>query len=287
MQPALGWKAHKLSAPHAENRYGAVRQATTTVTPPMPTPTTDQPAGSQMPISSCLFVATSFFPTYGASNAAHCWRPAAGVAWALSISTLAVAQPTANMPSIPKMMVSRFIVADHIRAGKRRVPFARRKPWVTLRGMTDQGIKTQIDAAFRKARLERDEPTKLVIGMLKSKVLLELKSGSGAVENDELWLRVVAAYAKQVRKTIGELEPLGAQAAEALAEARFELEFCERFLPKKLDAAATEDLVRKLAADNGITDKKQMGKLMGLIMKNHKDDVDGDLARAAAESVLS
>lgn len=170
---------------------------------------------------------------------------------------------------------------------KRRVPFALTLPWVTLRGMTDQGIKAQIDAAFRKARLERDEPTKLVIGMLKSKVLLELKSGSGVTEDDELWLRNVAAYAKQVRKTIGELEPLGAQAAEALAEARFELAFCERFLPKKLDAAATEALVRKLAADNGITDKKQMGKLMGLIMKNHKDDVDGDLARAAAESVLS
>jgi hypothetical protein len=100
--------------------------------------------------------------------------------------------------------------------------------------MTDQGIKAQIDAAFRKARLERDEPTKLVIGMLKSKVLLELKSGSGVTEDDELWLRNVAAYAKQVRKTIAELEPLGAQAAQALAEARFELEFCERFLPKKL-----------------------------------------------------
>jgi uncharacterized protein YqeY len=156
-----------------------------------------------------------------------------------------------------------------------------------MRAMTDQGIKAQIDAAFRKARLERDEPTKTVIGMLKSKVLLELKSGSGVTEDDELWLRTVAAYAKQVRKTIGELEPLGAQAAAALAEARFELEFCERFLPKKLDAAATEALVRKLAADNGITDKKQMGKLMGLIMKNHKDEVDGDLARAAAESVLS
>jgi uncharacterized protein YqeY len=166
------------------------------------------------------------------------------------------------------------------------MPFAPRKPWGTLRAMTDQGIKAQIDAAFRKARLERDEPTKLVIGMLKSKVLLELKPGSG-VTDDELWLRNVAAYAKQVRKTMAELEPLGAQAAEALAEARFELAFCERFLPTKLDAAATDALVRKLAADNGITDKKQMGKLMGLIMKNHKDEVDGDLARAAAESVLS
>lgn len=153
--------------------------------------------------------------------------------------------------------------------------------------MSDDGIKARIDKAFRKARLERDEPTKTVIGMLKSKVLLELKSGSGVEENEELWLKTIAAYAKQARKTIDELEKLGDQAAEALAEARFELAFCDDYLPKKLDAAATEALVRKLAADNGITDKKQMGRLMGLIMKNHKDEVDGDLARQAAESVLT
>ncbi|MFO7564917.1 MAG: GatB/YqeY domain-containing protein [Enhygromyxa sp.] len=152
--------------------------------------------------------------------------------------------------------------------------------------MTETGIKAQIDQAFRKARLERDEATKTVIGMLKNKVLTELKSGSGAVENDELWLASIAAYAKQCRKTLAELEPLGEKAADAVAEARFELEFCERFLPNKLDAEATEALVRKIAQDNGISDKKQMGRLMGLIMKNHRDEIDGDLARQAAEKVL-
>ena len=153
--------------------------------------------------------------------------------------------------------------------------------------MSDTGIKAQIEQAFRKARLERDEPTKTVIGMIKNKVLMELKSGSGVADDDELWLRNVTVYAKQVRKTIAELEPLGDKAADALAESHFELEFCDRFLPKKLDAAATDALVAKLAADNGISDKKQMGRLMGLIMKNHKDEVDGDLVRQAAEKVLS
>ena len=153
--------------------------------------------------------------------------------------------------------------------------------------MSDSGIKAQIDKAFRKARLERDEPTKLVIGMIKNKVLTELKSGSGVEETDELWLKNVTAYAKQVRKTITELEPLGDRAAEALAEARFELEFCDQFLPKKLDAEATNALVRELAQANGITEKKQMGRLMGLIMKSHRDEVDGDLVRKAAEQVLA
>lgn len=152
--------------------------------------------------------------------------------------------------------------------------------------MTQTGIKTQIEQAFRKARLERDEPTKTVISMIKNKVLMELKSGSGVADDDALWFKNVAAYAKQSRKTIAELEGLGDKAAEALAEARFELEFCEQFLPKKLDAAATEALVRKLAADNGLSSKKQMGRLMGLIMKSHRDEVDGDLVRQAAEAVL-
>lgn len=153
--------------------------------------------------------------------------------------------------------------------------------------MSDSGIKAQIDQAFRKARLERDERTKTVIGMIKNKVLTQLKSGKDVSEDDALWLETIAAYAKQVRKTIAELEPLGERAAEALDEARFELSFCEQYLPKKLDAAATEALVRKLAEDNGIRSKKQMGRLMGLIMKNHRDEVDGDLARKAAEGVLS
>lgn len=153
--------------------------------------------------------------------------------------------------------------------------------------MSEDGIKAQIKQAFRKARLERDEPTKTVIGMIKARVVNELKSGSGVEDDDALWQRNVESYAKQVKKTIAELEPLGDQAAEALAEARFEYGFCEQFLPKKLDADATEALVRKLAADNGISDKKQMGRLMGLVMKNHRDEVDGDLARRAAEAVLS
>ena len=157
----------------------------------------------------------------------------------------------------------------------------------TLRAMSDSGIKAQIEKAFRKARLERDEPTKIVISMIKNKVLMELKSGSGAEDNDELWLTNVAAYAKQVRKTIAELEGLGDKASEALAEARFELEFCQQYLPTKLDAEATEALVRKLAEDNGITSIKQMGRLMGLVMKNHRDEIEGDLARKAAEKVLS
>jgi uncharacterized protein YqeY len=148
-------------------------------------------------------------------------------------------------------------------------------------------IKEQIEAKLRDARIARDERAKNVIGMLKSKVLNEIKSGSGAVENDELWLATITSYAKQVRKAIPEYEKAGERGLEMIDEARFELAFCEQFLPRKLGAAETEAIVRELAAANAIKDPKMIGKLVGLVMKSHKDDVDGDLLRQIAQRVLA
>jgi len=147
-------------------------------------------------------------------------------------------------------------------------------------------IRQQIDAALRQARLDRDDPTKTVIGMLKAKVLNELKSGQDVEENDELWLKALASYAKQLKKSMAQFEGMGQRGAEALADAQFELSFCEQFLPTKLDEEATEALVRKIAADSGITNIKMMGQLMGLIMRSHRDEVDPSFAQKAAKKVL-
>lgn len=149
------------------------------------------------------------------------------------------------------------------------------------------GIRQQIDAKFKQARLDRDERTKTVIGMLKSKVLNELKSGKGAEETDELWIGILSTYVKQLRKSAAEYERAGERGKEPLEELAFEIAFCEQFLPTKLDEAATEELVRRLASELGVTELKQQGKLMGAIMKNHRDEIDGDLARQIVQKVLS
>jgi uncharacterized protein YqeY len=136
-------------------------------------------------------------------------------------------------------------------------------------------VRDQIEALLRKARVERDEPTRNVIGMIKNKVLVALKSGSG-----------VQAYAKEVQKAIRAYEEVGEQGATLLAEARFELAFCEQFLPKRLDEAATAALLRALATEHSITDPKQAGKLVGLLMKTHREVVDPAIAKKAAEAIL-
>jgi len=148
-------------------------------------------------------------------------------------------------------------------------------------------IKEQIEAKLKEARIARDERARNVIGMLKSKVLVEIKSGSGATETDELWLSTIKSYSKQVRKAIPEYEKAGERGLDLLDEAKFEIEFCEQFLPKKLDEVATLAIVREVAALHGITGPKMIGKLLGLVLKDHKDDLDGDLLRQVAQRVLA
>lgn len=149
-------------------------------------------------------------------------------------------------------------------------------------------IRDDIEARMRQARKDRDEPTLNVIGMIKNKVLMELKSGSGVADDDDLWRNVLGAYVKQLRKSIPEFEKAGERGAAALEDVKFELAFCEQFLPTKLDADATEALVRRIVADNGLGDvgAKGTGKVMGLLMKSHKDELDSELTKAAVAKVL-
>jgi uncharacterized protein len=147
-------------------------------------------------------------------------------------------------------------------------------------------IREELEARLKQARRERDERTKNVIAMLKNKVLTELKSGSGRQEDEALWNEMLASYAKQLRKALVELEKAGERGAEAREETRFELAFCEAFLPQKLDEAGTEALVRKVATEHGISDPKGLGKLMGILMKEHRETIDGQLARVVASRVL-
>jgi uncharacterized protein YqeY len=109
------------------------------------------------------------------------------------------------------------------------------------------------------------------------------KGSSGQVD-DALVLDVIGAYRKQLQKAVAEFDKVGERGAAQAAVLRFEIEFCERYLPKTMDEAAVRALVRERIAALGIADPKQAGRLVGDIMKTHKGQVDaGDVKRVAEE----
>jgi uncharacterized protein len=146
-------------------------------------------------------------------------------------------------------------------------------------------LPQQLDDTLKTAIKDKDTRTANVVRMLKTRLAerTTAKGFSGTVD-DALVLDVIGAYRKQLQKALTEYEKVGDRGAEQAAELRFEIEFCERFLPKGLDDAALRALVSERLKALNITDAKQAGRLVGDVMKTHKGQVDaGDVKRVAEE----
>ena len=146
-------------------------------------------------------------------------------------------------------------------------------------------IEQDLDRQLKQALRDKDQPTLDVVRMIKSKVQERRTAKGFSGEVDDALLRdVIAAYKKQLQKAFEEYEKLGERGAAQVAQLRFEIAFCERFLPRGLDESAVRNLVLDRMKSLGITDPKQSGRLVGDIMKTHKGQVDaGDVKRIADE----
>lgn len=131
----------------------------------------------------------------------------------------------------------------------------------------------------------RDTRTADVLRMLKSRLMERrtAKGFSGDVD-DALVLDVIGAYRKQLQKALAEYEKLGERGAAQVEPLRFEIAVCDGYLPRGLGGDELRALVRERIGALGIGDAKQVGRLVGDIMKSHKGQVEaGDVKRVAEE----
>ena len=148
-------------------------------------------------------------------------------------------------------------------------------------------LEQQLNDTLTKAMKEKDAPTADVVRMIKSKIgeRRTAKGFSGTVD-DPLVLDVIGAYRKQLQKALVEFEKVGERGAAHAAQLRFELAFCERYLPKGMDETALRALVRERLDTLKIADAKQVGRLIGDVMKTHKGQVDATEVKRVAEEML-
>lgn len=146
-------------------------------------------------------------------------------------------------------------------------------------------LEQTLNDTLTQAIRARDGRTADVVRMLKTKIQERRTAKGFAGEiDDAAVLEVIAAYRKLLQKALPDYEKAGERGAAQAEQLRFEIAFCERFLPKTMDEAAVRALVQERIAALGIRDAKQAGRLIGDIMKTHKGQVDaGDVKRVAEE----
>ena len=148
-------------------------------------------------------------------------------------------------------------------------------------------LEQELNDRLTRAIKDRDARTADALRMLKSRLQERrtAKGFSGQVD-DALVLDVIGAYRKQLQKALVEFEKVGERGAAQVDQLRFEIGLCEGYLPKGLDESALRELVRERLTTLGITDAKQVGRLVGDVLKTHKGQVEAGDVKRVAEDLL-
>ena len=119
------------------------------------------------------------------------------------------------------------------------------------------------------------------------KVFLEAKTAPGA--NDELSdadaLKILQKLAKQGRESA---EIFIQQGRADLAENELaQVRVLEEYLPKQLSEAELESALRTIITQLGVTEPREMGKVMGVATKQLAGKADGKAISAMVKKILA
>jgi uncharacterized protein YqeY len=141
--------------------------------------------------------------------------------------------------------------------------------------MSEQTIDAKITGMMKDAMRAKDKPSLQVIRMVKASLQDLMNKPDGPKEaTDKVWQDVIAAYIKRVGKAADEYRKVGEKGEAKLVELQFEVDFLKPFLPAMIEGAELDAIVDAAIAEIGATSQKEVGRVMGAIMKNHKGKVD-------------
>jgi uncharacterized protein YqeY len=141
-------------------------------------------------------------------------------------------------------------------------------------------IIKEIEEKLKTALKTNDTLTKNILRNIKTKIteyLVQNKLPRDSVE-DAIVIKVVSANKKALQKAIELLEQGGDKAKDLIDDYNKEIAFCDQYIPKQLTEEELKQLVAKLATENNITNAKETGKLIGIVMKNTVN-IDGNTIR--------
>ena len=138
---------------------------------------------------------------------------------------------------------------------------------------------------MKAAQKARDTAQLTALRNIRAALLLEMKKDGSATLDDTIATAVLRRLAKQREESIEAFASAG-RSDRADAE-RAEKAVIETFLPRLADEATTRAWLHAAIAETGATSARDLGRVMGALMKAHRDDVDGALARKLASELLA
>lgn len=146
-------------------------------------------------------------------------------------------------------------------------------------------LKEQLMADFKEAMKAKDEVRKNTISFARAAVK-QYEVDNRQELDDEGIIAILSKQVKMRKDALSDFEKAGR--TDLADDYKAEIEILMNYLPEQMDEAAIKEVVQAAADEMGIEkDKKNMGKLMGAVMKKVKGQADGNDVRRVIEEFLS
>jgi uncharacterized protein YqeY len=140
-------------------------------------------------------------------------------------------------------------------------------------------IQEDLRAAVKSRDKVMVSTLRMLISALKN---AELEEREELTEDKEL--AVLSGYARRVKESIAEFER--GEREDLVAKEKAELEIVMRYLPAQLGDEEVETEVKKVIGELGAEGPKDIGRVMGEMMRRFKGRVDGKVVNKIVSGLL-
>ena len=149
-------------------------------------------------------------------------------------------------------------------------------------------IRDDIKAALINAMKSGDKAGTGTIRLIQSAIKnrdIELRTGAGGQDDDQLVTEVLQKMIKQRRESV-ELYRKGGREELAAAE-EAEIAVIERFLPQQMSEDEAKAAIAAIVAETGASSMKDMGKVMTLVKERHPTAIEPARASSLVRAALA
>ncbi len=149
--------------------------------------------------------------------------------------------------------------------------------------MLKKEILDDLKSAMRAKDVKTRDTLRALDSMIKNEEIKVGKREDGL--SDAEIIKLVKRAIKQRKDSIKQFTDGGRP--ELAENEQEEVKVLEKYMPNQMSEEEIEKIVEKVMTDTGLSQKTDMGKLMGTLMKEIGDDADGSLVRKILSKKLS
>lgn len=149
-------------------------------------------------------------------------------------------------------------------------------------------IRDDIKAALINALKGGDKASTGTIRLIQSAIKnrdIELRTGAGGQDDDQLVTEVLQKMIKQRRESVELYRKGGREELAAVEEA--EIAVIERFLPQQMSDEEAKAAIAAIVAETGASSMKDMGKVMALVKERHPTAIEPARASGLVRAALA